>query len=256
MLSSNAQTSPPVLPLSNAVRLHRLEAPAPVARHKASVAEANAIRLYERDQEIFGEGDAAESFFEVIGGAVRTYKLLPDGRRLIDAFHLRGNIFGLEAGAMHRFSAEAIGDVTLRVYRRDGFEALTARNPALACRVVDAVAVSLQRAQDHMLLLGRKSAREKIASFLLDLADRIGAGLRIEVPMSRTDMADHLGLTIETVSRTLTQLQRDGLVALPTSRLILILRETALRQIAEGDVARSRVPPLCRAALPAASRPH
>ena len=198
-------------------------------------ADAPTIRLLRRDQEVFAEGEAADHFYEVIAGAVRTYKLLADGRRQINAFHLHGTMFGIEAGAEHRFCAEAIGAVTLRVYKRWGLEALVAQDPALACRVVDAVASALQRAQDHMLLLGRKSAREKVASFLLDLLAQGPASDRIDVPMPRSDMADHLGLQIETVSRTLTQLQREGLIDLPASRVIRIVRLAALRQVAGGE---------------------
>lgn len=222
----------------HAAQLHRnvvpLRAFAPNGSFRLGT-DVPTIRLLQRDQEVFAEGEAAEHFFEIIAGAVRIYKLLPDGRRQINAFHLRGSMFGIEAGAEHRFCAEAIGPVTLRVFKRRGLEALVAQDPALACRVVDAIASALQRAQDHMLLLGRKSAREKVASLLVDLAAQGSASDRIEVPMTRSDMADHLGLQIETVSRTLTQLRRERLIELPASRVIRIASLAALRRVAEGE---------------------
>ena len=198
--------------------------------------DAGALRCFERDEEIFGEGDPADFLFEVVSGAVRTYKLLSDGRRQIDAFHIPGDIFGIESGCEYRFSAEAIQEVTVRTIRRRSLDTLVRSDSDLPSRLVAAMARSLERAQDHMLLLGRKSAREKIASFLLGLADRINGEKTLELPMSRADMADHLGLTIETVSRTVTQLQREKLIDLPSSRRVIILRNVAaLRQLDAGD---------------------
>jgi CRP/FNR family nitrogen fixation transcriptional regulator len=162
---------------------------------------------------------------------VRTSKLLSDGRRQIDAFHLAGDIFGIEAGEEHRFSAEAVGDAAVVVYRRRALDNLASQDGAFAREIVAAMMRSLERAQEHMLLLGRKSALEKIASFLLDMAERAG-DLAIELPMSRTDIADHLGLTIETVSRSLTELDRKGLISLPAQRRTIKLRDKgALEQL-------------------------
>ncbi len=198
--------------------------------------EPGSLRTFERDQEIFSEGDPAEFLFEVVSGAVRTYKLLSDGRRQIDAFHMPGDIFGIEAGGEHRFSAEALKEATVRAIRRRSLDALARSEPELPSRLVAAMARALERAQDHMLLLGRKSAREKIASFLLGLAHRIQGAKTLELPMSRIDIADHLGLTIETVSRTLTQFQREKLIELPSNRRVIVLRNVAaLRQLDAGD---------------------
>jgi CRP/FNR family nitrogen fixation transcriptional regulator len=162
-----------------------------------------------------------------VSGAVRTSKLLSDGRRQIDAFHLPGDIFGLEAGEEHRFSAEALGDATVIAYRRCSLDTLASSDADFARQVVAAMMRSLQRAQDHMLLLGRKSAVEKIATFLLDLAERSPCAGAIQLPMSRTDIADHLGLTIETVSRCLTQLERQGVIELPAHRRSIVLKNKA-----------------------------
>ncbi|GJD56882.1 helix-turn-helix domain-containing protein [Methylobacterium dankookense] len=179
-------------------------------------------------EEIFAEGDRAGFFYRVASGTVRTCRLLPDGRRQIDAFHLPGDIFGVEAGTEHRFGAEAVGEVRVIAYRRERM-LLTGEDGPLAREVAAATLRALARAQDQMMLLGRKSARERIASFLLDLAERMADGPsgHLRLPMPRTDMADHLGLTVESVSRCLTQLERDGLIALSPDRHSVRLRDRA-----------------------------
>jgi CRP/FNR family nitrogen fixation transcriptional regulator len=186
-----------------------------------------------KGEELFAEGDEAEYFYQVVSGAIRSYKLLSDGRRQIDAFHLQGDIFGLESGAEHRFSAEAVGDASVIAYRRSRLSALIQEDPAFRDRVMSSTLRSLERAQDHMLLLGRKTAQEKIATFLLDMAQRIcGDHERFDLPMQRSDIADHLGLTIETVSRTLTQFARSGLIRLlPASRSISLCNKMALQSL-------------------------
>lgn len=197
--------------------------------------EAGSRRRFEAEEEIYAEGDRAAHFYKVVSGAVRSYKLLDDGRRQISGFHLPGDIFGVEAGDEHRFGAEAVTDTTLTVHRRGDRDALARDGGALAREVVAAVMHALERAQEHMMLLGRQSARERIASFLLALSERTAdAGGAVCLPMSRNDMADHLGLTIESVSRAVTQLERAGLIELPPNRRTVILRNAAaLRHLAD-----------------------
>jgi CRP/FNR family nitrogen fixation transcriptional regulator len=184
-----------------------------------------------KGERLFDEGDEADFFYQVVSGAIRSYKMLSDGRRQIDAFHLRGDIFGLEAGGEHRFSAEAVGDVSVIAFRRSRLEALTRDDPAFAQKVMSATLRNLARAQAHMLLLGRKTADEKIATFLLDMAERISKDDgQFELPMQRSDIADHLGLTIETVSRILSRFARSGLIRLlPASRSIALCNRMALQ---------------------------
>lgn len=186
-----------------------------------------------KGEELFAEGDEAECFYQVVSGTIRSCKLLSDGRRQIDAFHLRGDIFGLEAGAQHRFSAEAVGNASVIAYRRSRLAALIEDDAAFRDQVMSAMLRSLERAQDHMLLLGRKTAQEKIATFLLDMARRVSDdAAHFELPMQRTDIADHLGLTIETVSRTLTQFARSGMIELlPASRSVGLCNRTALQRL-------------------------
>jgi CRP/FNR family nitrogen fixation transcriptional regulator len=200
----------------------------PTSVRKASTAVQMVLS---KGEELFAEGDEAEFFYQVVSGAIRSYKLLSDGRRQIDAFHLRGDIFGLEAGSEHRFSAEAVGDVTVIAWRRSRLDALIQDDAAFRHRIMTATLRSLERAQDHMLLLGRKTAQEKMATFLLDMADRLSRDEEhFELPMQRSDIADHLGLTIETVSRTLTQFARSGLIRLlPAGRSIGLCNKMALR---------------------------
>lgn len=199
----------------------------------AGTPAAGQPRMLAKGEELFAEGDPADYFYKVVSGSIRTCKLLSDGRRQIDAFHLPGDIFGLEAGTEHRFTAEALGDATLMAFRRSRLAELTAADPAFANQVLASMMKCLGRAQDHMLLLGRKTAQEKIATFLLDMAKRIsGDDDHLELPMQRSDIADHLGLTIETVSRTLTQFARQGLIRLQAgSRSVDLCNLAALRQL-------------------------
>lgn len=184
-----------------------------------------------RDEEIFGEGEAADYVYQVISGSVRTHRLLRDGRRQIDEFHFAGDYFGIEAGDVHRVTAEAMVDTTVRMVRRGALSNLAAQRSDVAKALFRLTVAGLQRSQDHVLMLGRKSARERVVGLLIDLADRVGAREELDVPMSRQDMADYLGLTIETVSRSLTQLQADGVIALPTTRHIVLRDRAALRRL-------------------------
>ncbi len=186
-----------------------------------------------RDAEIFGEGEAAEFLYRVVSGAVRTYRILSDGRRQIGEFHLPGDIFGLEAGSEHLMSAEALTRTEVLVYRRTAVFALAVRRPAVAQALWGATARDLERAQAHLMLLGRKSACERVASFLLALAERQVSGSEVNLPMSRQDMADYLGLTIETVSRAFTQLQADGLIALKGCRCVTLRNRAAFQALVE-----------------------
>jgi CRP/FNR family nitrogen fixation transcriptional regulator len=188
--------------------------------------------FFARDEEIFGEGQNAEFFCKVVSGAVRTYRLLNDGRRHIDAFHLAGDVFGMEAGHRHHCSAAAICDVAVEVIKRSELRTATGE-AGLSPELMTAMMQRFEQAQAHMVLLGCKNAREKIATFLLGIAARTPSlGNHVELPMLRCDIADHLGLTIETVSRTLAELARDGVIGRPGGRRTFALRDlTALRNL-------------------------
>jgi CRP/FNR family transcriptional regulator, nitrogen fixation regulation protein len=186
---------------------------------------------FTQDREIYGEGDEAEAFFKLVSGVVRTCKFLSDGRRQIDAFHVEGDIFGFEAGDEHRLSAEAVSDCTVISYRRRGVERLAANNDALSRQLFSYAMCNMARAQDHSLLLGHKSAVEKVVAFLMEWADRSSSTGAITLAMTRQDIADYLGLTIETVSRTLSQLERDSMIELCTARQIHFKNPAALRAL-------------------------
>jgi CRP/FNR family nitrogen fixation transcriptional regulator len=184
-------------------------------------------RRFVEGQELFAEGQPADFFYKVVSGSVRTGKLLSDGRRQIYAFHLPGDIFGFESAAEHSLTAEAVEDANVLVFRRSSFGRLAHDHPALAEQLMSAMVAKIGRARDHMLLLGRKTPREKIALFLLDIARRLKRGDRFELPMRRIDIADFLGLTKETVSRILTGMERDGLIKLEASGRTIRLSDKA-----------------------------
>jgi CRP/FNR family transcriptional regulator, nitrogen fixation regulation protein len=167
---------------------------------------------YEKDEQIFGEDEPADYVYQVTFGAVRSYKLLLDGRRQIGAFHLVGDIFGLEYAAVHRFTAEAIVDTKVRLVKRQSLELIAGRDALVARDLLNTTATSLQHAEDHMLLLGRKTALERVAAFLLEMDKRLTRAGFFALPMNRRDIGDYLGLTLETVSRTLQQLNALGVL--------------------------------------------
>ena len=185
---------------------------------------------FARNVEIYGEDEPADYLYKVVSGAVRTYRVLDDGRRQIGAFHFPGDMFGLEAGASHASSAEAIADSVVLVIKRSAVIGLAERDAEVARELWTLTAQELGRVQNHMLLLIR-NAQERIASFLLEMAERAPSTDFVELPMSRQDIADYLGLTIETVSRTLTQLEAEAAIALPTSRRVVLRNRSALSRL-------------------------
>ena len=151
--------------------------------------------LFTRNEEIYGESEAAEYLYKVVSGAVRMYKVLTDGRRQIGAFYLPGDMFGFEPADAHASSAEAVGDVTVLVFKRSAVLSLAARDSDVARRLWEMTARELDRSRKHALLL-ILSAQERVASFLLEMAARTRASSEIELPMSRQEIGDYLGLTI------------------------------------------------------------
>jgi CRP/FNR family transcriptional regulator, nitrogen fixation regulation protein len=185
---------------------------------------------FARNTEIYGEDEPAEYLYQVISGAVRTYRMLDDGRRQIGAFYLPGDIFGVEAGEAHLSSAEAINDAQILVVKRSAVMARAEHEKDLTRQLWTLTVRELQRVQEHSLVL-IKSAEERVAGFLLEMARRNSSTVAIELPMSRQDIADYLGLTIETVSRTFSQLAQSGTIALETSRRVLFRNRAALHRL-------------------------
>jgi CRP/FNR family nitrogen fixation transcriptional regulator len=190
---------------------------------------------YRRGSEIFGEAEPADRLYQVKSGAVRTFKLLPDGRRQIGDFHLAGDIFGVESGDAYRFTAEAIVDTRVGIARRETvFCQFSKENTFPGGGVLKLVARNLEHAENHVLLLGRQNALEKIAFFLTEMDRRQRSPELLMLPMSRRDIADYLGLTHETVSRSLSLLRHEGILAFPgkSQRQIVLHNRPRLVQLA------------------------
>jgi CRP-like cAMP-binding protein len=182
---------------------------------------------------VHGQGDEADCCYRILSGCVRMVKLMEDGRRQIGEFLMAGDLLGFDALETYDFAAEAVSDVVLRRYPRRMVDALAESNMALTRRLRDEASISLRLAHTRLVLLGRKTASERIASFLLEMAERLPAEHAnvLDLPMGRTDIADHLGLTIETVCRVLAHLRRDGTLAIERSN-ITVRDSVALRQMA------------------------
>jgi CRP/FNR family nitrogen fixation transcriptional regulator len=192
--------------------------------------QVGSVRNFIQDHEIFSEGAAADYFYKVVSGVVRTCKFLMDGRRQIDAFHVPGDIFGLEPGAEHRLSAEAVSDCTVIAYRKSKPDHIIDHDKNM--ELLDFAMMGMVQAQAHSLLLGRHSAVEKVAGFLLGWAEKSSNQAVLSLAMTRQDIADYLGLTIETVSRTLSQLERDNVIDLPSARQIRLRNLDMLEELA------------------------
>lgn len=186
---------------------------------------------YCKDEEIYGEDEPAEYVYQVIRGAVRTYKLLFDGRRQIGAFHLPGDVFGLGSGAVHRLAAEAIICTTVRLVKRHSLDQAAGTDIQVAHKLWTMMASDLKHAEDHMLLLGRKNAMERVANFLLEMDRRLDVAGMMALPMCRRDIGDYLGLTLETVSRTLSQLSNEGVLGFSGARQIVLRNRQRLRNM-------------------------
>jgi CRP/FNR family transcriptional regulator, nitrogen fixation regulation protein len=180
------------------------------------------------DVEICGEGEPVDYVYEVVHGAVRTLKILPDGRRQIGGFYFAGDIFGLEDGDLHCLSAEAVADSTIRVMRRRVLIGLAGGDRDLAQQLLVMATREIARVHGHALML-IQNAQERLSSFLVQMGERIAIRDLIVLPMSRQDIADHLGVTIETVSRTFTILESASAIKLPNARTVLLRDRAALR---------------------------
>ncbi|TPN50312.1 cyclic nucleotide-binding domain-containing protein [Mesorhizobium sp. B1-1-9] len=198
--------------------------PSPVTLLDGAVAQP--ISFFPAGTEIYAQGEKAGSLYQVEFGAVRVYRLLADGRRQISAFHLAGETFGFEADATHHFFAEAIGATGIRVVRIAAAADMSRQLLPLALK-------GLIRAQEHLLVLGRQNAIERVAAFLVDMTERQGGLRQVDLPMSRLDIGDYLGLTIETVSRVFTRLKDKGVIRLLGLRSIEILKQDVLSDMGE-----------------------
>lgn len=206
----------------------------PIALSK--LAAIAGTRRIDAGAQLIQEGEPAEEIFTLTEGMLKIYKLMPDGRRQITGFLIPGDLVGLAYGDNYIYSAEAVTDIVACRFRRGSLLALMADHPELEHRLLSRAGNELAAAQAQMLLLGRKTARERVATFLVELAERRGVAPDepMPLPMNRGDIADFLGLTIETVSRTLTLMRKAGLIALPDKHSVTITDPAGL-QDASGD---------------------
>lgn len=187
---------------------------------------------------LINETDQAEFLFNVTQGSVKLYKLMPDGRRQITGFLFPGDFLGIALNDRYAYSAEALEATKACRFPRKEMEGLLREMPELEHRLLSMVSNELVLAQEQMLLLGRKTAQEKLCSFLKGLYDRrvkrFPGTSSVPLPMSRSDMGDFLGLTTETVSRTMTNLKKKGVVALPSKGIVNVVNYELLSDLAEG----------------------
>lgn len=213
------------IPIAASRRMHAASVPVGTsAAHSADAAQAMAF--FDAGDEIFAQGDVSGALYRVEFGCVRVYRLLAEGRRQISAFHLPGEVFGFESDGTHFFFADAVGETGLRTVSRNC-------GIALGQDVVSHMLKDMCMARRHLLLLARHDATARIAAFLLDMVERQGRVNEVELPMPRGDMADYLGLTIETVSRILSKLRQTGVIRMRTLRNFEIPRLQTLRDLSD-----------------------
>lgn len=203
----------------------------------SALASLGAIAHFRRNHTIFAEGDLADYSYKVLTGAVRLSKMMSDGRRQVSEFALPGDFFGINWLEEHAVTAEALNDVSLICYVRGRLDRLCDENSDVRQEIFANLRHDLWAAQNHLVILGRQSALERVASFFVHLAERGRSGdkSKIDVPMSRQDIADYLGLTIETVCRMLTRLKSVGTIELPDRHTIRVRNMVALKRAAQPE---------------------
>jgi CRP-like cAMP-binding protein len=184
-----------------------------------------------RNAEIYAEGEPSGYVYKLVSGVVRVSKLLPDGRRQISAFHLPGEMFGFEADELHHASAEAVVPVKVIAYRWDGVLGAEKQSASFVRELLNLTVLGLRHTQDHLLLLGRKNALERLAAFLLEMSARMGGSATLDLAMPRHDNADYLGLTLETVSRMFAELKEKGVIRLESARRVHLLDKARLKAV-------------------------
>jgi CRP-like cAMP-binding protein len=184
-----------------------------------------------RNAEIYAEGEASGHVYKVLSGVVRVSKLLPDGRRQISAFHMPGEMFGFEADELHHASAEAVVPTKVVAFKWDGLTGISRQAPNVVRELLSLAVIGLRHTQNQLLLLGRKNARERLAAFLLEMDDRTGSDHVLDLAMPRHDIADYLGLTLETVSRMFAELKELGAIKLESARRVHLVDVPKLKAL-------------------------
>ncbi len=220
-----------------AAPLHAIATSLRVQEAKSPLSGFGTVSHYARNNTIFSEGEDAEYSYRVVTGAVRLSKMMPDGRRQIAEFALPGDFFGINWLQDHALTAEALTEVTLICYGRGRLERLGDENREIRAELFSTLRHDLWAAQNHLVILGRQSANERVASFLAQLMQRSKQTDKrvIDIPMTRQDIADYLGLTIETVCRSLTKLKQAGIIDIPSRHEIVVHNTAALRRAAQPE---------------------
>ena len=218
-----------------------LAGPHPAPFIPDAVWPAGTAQMVARDAALYEEGDPSQHWYRLLSGTMRVFRVLRDGRRHISELVFPGQFFGFESGAMHHQSAEAIEPASVVAYSCERIEQRVAQDPAARQAIRELLMERLAAAQERIMLLGRLNATGRLAAFLLTMAQRKprvanSAGPVAELPMSRVDIADYLGLTVETVSRLFTALRGRGAVRLPTANRVEILDPAALALASAGTV--------------------
>lgn len=217
----------------------RADGPAPISELlRRSFPHFDSLTVsFEAGQEVVGEGDPTESFFLVVSGLFRAVKFTRDGRRQVFAFYMPGDLSGLEPDETHKLTVEAVEDGAMAVLPRRTCLLLMNDDPKLNAALFQGATRALTLSVDHMMMIGRSSAEERLAWFLKMISERTGSRRSdvFDLAMQRQDIADYLGLTIETVSRTFTLFRDRGLISLPRKRRVEVLRRDALDRLAAAD---------------------
>ena len=218
--------------------LHSAITARPATGFEHSLAHSS-LRRVENKGFVFAEGDAVTHVYKVETGAVALYKVLADGRRQIVGFAYPGDLIGLGAQGEHLMNAQAVKPTRLRCLAVAALRQSAARDPMIGFKLYEALAGELAATRDLMLTTGQRSAMERVAGFLLALSRRNERNAQdptcFELPMTRADIGDFLGLTIETVSRTFTKLKILGLIELPQSNHVKLVDIEDLESLADGD---------------------
>jgi len=238
-ISLSAARSEPNAPPARFAAIHATsyrdpDAPITLNDHLRTLHDYSTRHHYRRGETIFAEGEPADRVYKIMVGTVRLCRYTPCGRRHITDFVLAGDLLGFLECADQPMTAEAVEDVTLISYPRACVDRLAASNPEIRARVLCYLSANLLEAQNHLFVLGCQTAKERLASFLTRLADRVDLmpGEALDLPMGRQDIADHLGMTIETVCRTISMLKNEGIVSAPSSHELVLRNMSALRTLA------------------------
>jgi CRP/FNR family nitrogen fixation transcriptional regulator len=222
---------------SGAIRAPAVTSAVRLPEHLAQLRELGTVQRFARNEPLFHEGDAARAIYQIVSGTVRLCRHAPDGRRHIAEFVLAGDLCGVFDGAAQSFTAEAVNDVVAIAYPRAQFDRMSERDPCFRAKVLSHLSTHLRSVQRHGFVLGCQSARERLASFVLHLAGRTGAlqSGRLDLAMGRQDIADHLGLTIETICRAITALKNARVLDVPSTHRFVLRDVDALRHLAGGS---------------------